>query len=66
MDTLEVFSSIDYSSDLSTIIEKLDNLIELQTLAINNSLEFLKIFYIALGLFVAIFLGALFIKVAFK
>lgn len=66
MDTLEVFNSFDYSLDLYTIIEKLDNLIELQTLSINNLVEFSKVFYIVLGLFIAILLGSLFVKVVFK
>lgn len=57
---------IDYTEQFITIIEELEKSRELQVMAINNSVETLKIGFIVLGLFVGIILGAFFIKVVFK
>lgn len=67
MEVVEVFADIpDYSSELSTIIDKLENLNELQVLSINNSVENLNVLFIFVGLFIGVLLGALFVKITFR
>jgi len=67
MEDVGVFLDIpDYSSELSTIIDKLEKFNEFQVLSINNLVEFLNVLFIFVGLFVGILLGALFVKIMFR
>lgn len=58
--------TIDYTEQLITLTEELYQLKELQIMSINNSIEFLKIGFVILGLFVGFYIVMLFVKVAFK
>lgn len=58
--------TIDYTEQLITLTEELYQLKELQIMSINNSIEFLKIGFVILGLFIGFYIVMLFVKVAFK
>lgn len=54
------------NSSSNDILEELILVRELQVMQINNSIEFFKSSIVFIGLLVALFIGAFFIKVGFK
>lgn len=67
MEDVGVFLDVpDYSGELSIIIDKLEKFNEFQVLSINNSVEFLNVLFVFVGLFIGILLGALFVKIMFR